>query len=184
MAITRRLLLRTGAVGAVIGGAAVAAPGLAAADVSHSSEQIGKIYELQATFHRAKTTQDLDLMMSLWAKDARFFFTINGQTYIGADEIRSFFQGSGSFIHHRFSLVPSYKIVIQVHGHTAFHYFECHDVGEFATGNFDDPTVTTIASSTYLAGTLRKVGGRWFFWRMTGGSSSPLSNDTYYFPIP
>jgi ketosteroid isomerase-like protein len=122
--------------------------------------------------------------MSLWAENAALVLKINGQTYSGADEIRSFFQGSGSFIHHRFSLVPSYKTVIRVHGNTAFLDFECHDVGEFATGGFDDPTVKTIAGSTYLAGTLRKVGGSWLFWQMTGGSSSPLSYDTYYFPIP
>ncbi len=30
------------------------------------SQQVGEIYQLQAAFHRAKTTQDLDLTMSLW----------------------------------------------------------------------------------------------------------------------
>jgi ketosteroid isomerase-like protein len=184
MAITRRELLRNGAVGAAIGGAALAAPGIATADVSHGSEQIGEIYELQAAFHRAKTTQDLDLMMSLWAENATFDNKSNGQTYHGADEIRSFWQSSGSFTHHRFSLVPSYKTTIEVDGNTAFLYFECHDVGEFATAGFDDPTVKTIVNDTYLAGTLRNVGGSWLFWQMTAGSSSPLSYDNYYFPIP
>jgi hypothetical protein len=39
-----------------------------------------------------------------------------------------------------------------------------------------------IASSTFLAGTLRKVGKDWLFWIMNGGSASPLSIDHYYFP--
>ena len=38
----------------------------------------GEIYELQAAFHRAKSTQDIDLMMSLWAEDASL--TIPGQS--------------------------------------------------------------------------------------------------------
>jgi len=180
-AVTRRELLRKGVAGAVIGATALSVAELARADVSHGSEQIGEIYELQAAFHRAKTTQDLDLMMSLWADDATF---TNGTVYVGSDEIRSFWQRSGSFTHHRFSLVPSYKTTIQVHGDEAFLYFECHDIGNFADGGFDDPTVNAIVNDSFLAGTLRNLGGGWLFWNMTAGSSSPLSYDTYYFPIP
>jgi ketosteroid isomerase-like protein len=182
--ITRRDLLRRGAAAAAVGGAALALPGLARADVSHGSEQIGEIYELQAAFHRAKTTQDLDLMMSLWADDATFNNKSNGVTYVGADQIRGFWQSSGSFTHNRFSLVPSYKTTIEVDGDQAFLYFECHDVGNFATGGFNDPAVNTIVNDSYLAGTLRNVAGSWLFWNMTAGPSSPLSYDTYYAPLP
>jgi ketosteroid isomerase-like protein len=182
--LSRRALLRRGAAGAAIGAAALVVPGLATADVSHGSEQIGEIYELQAAFHRAKTTQDLDLMMSLWADDAVFTNDSTGTTYTGADEIRSFWEGSGSFTHHRFSLVPSYKTTIRVHGDEAFLYFECHDIGNFATGDFGDPTVKTIVNDTFLAGSLHRERGRWLFRRMTAGPSSPLSYATYYFPIP
>jgi hypothetical protein len=123
-------------------------------------------------------------MMSLWADDATFTNKTTGRTYSGVDQIRSFWQGSGSFTHHRFSLVPSYKTTIEVHGDQAFLYFECHDVGEFSTGTFDDPSVKTIVNDTFLSGSLRDVGGSWLFWQMTAGSSSPLSYDTYYAPIP
>jgi ketosteroid isomerase-like protein len=180
--ISRRDLLRKGLAGAAVGTLSLVAPGLAKADVSHGSEQVGEIYELQAAFHRAKTTQDLDLMMSLWADDATFVNRANGHTYSGPDEIRSFWQGSGSFMHHRFSLVPSYKTQIEVHGDEAFLYFECHDVGEFSSGSFGDPSVNTIVNDSFLAGTLRNVGGNWLFWSMTAGSSSPLSYDRYYYP--
>jgi hypothetical protein len=78
--------------------------------------------------------------------------------------------------------VPSYKTKIDVHGNEAFLYFECHDVGEFTNGSFDDPTVKTIVNDTFLAGTLRNVHGNWLFWTMTAGPSSPLSYDHYYFP--
>lgn len=179
--ITRRDLLRKGMVGAAVGTAALALPGLSRAD-SPNSEQVAEIYELQAAFHRAKTTQDLDLMMSLWAEDATFTNRSAGTTYSGADQIRSFWAGSGSFTHHRFSLVPSYKTKIEVHGDEAFLYFECHDVGNFATGDFGDPAVKTIVNDTFLAGTLRNVGGNWVFCNMTAGPSSPLSYDHYYYP--
>ena len=182
--LTRRTFVRKGLAGAALGAAALAVPGLAKADVSHGSEQIGELYELQAAFHRAKTTQDIDLMMSLWADDATFTNTTTAITYVGADQIRTFWEGSGSYTHHRFSLVPSYKTTIQVQGDQAFLYFECHDVGNFATGGFDDPAVKTIVNDSFLAGTLNHIAGTWLFSNMTAGSSSPLSYDTYYFPIP
>jgi ketosteroid isomerase-like protein len=181
--MTRANLLRIGAAGTAFGAAALALPGLARAD-GPESVQVAEIYQLQAAFHRAKTTQDLDLMMSLWADDATFVNNSNGHTYVGADQIRGFWQTSGSFTHHRFSLVPSFKTTIQVHGDQAFLYFECHDVGEFGSGSFDDPAQKTIVNDSYLAGTLRHIQGAWVFWLMTAGSSSPLSYSTYYFPLP
>jgi ketosteroid isomerase-like protein len=185
--ITRCDLLRKGAAATAIGTAMLAAPSLARADVSHGSEQIGEIYELQAAFHRAKTTQDIDLMMSLWAEDATFTNNRNGvaTTYQGSADIRSFWLGSGSFQNHRFSLVPSFKTTIDVHGDEAFLYFECHDIGNFNDGAFKVPPLpNTIVNDSYLAGDLQILAGNWVFWNMTAGSSSPLSYDTYYAPIP
>jgi ketosteroid isomerase-like protein len=179
--MSRGQLLRMGAVGTAYGAVALALPRRALAEAPESV-QVGEIYQLQAAFHRAKTTQDLDLMMSLWANGATFTNRSTGVTYTGSDEIRSFWQNSGSFTHHRFSLVPSFKTTIEVHGDQAFLYFECHDIGEFATGSFGDPGVKTIVNDTFLAGTLRNVAGNWLFWDMTAGSSSPLSYDHYYYP--
>jgi hypothetical protein len=141
------------------------------------STQIAEIYQLQAAFHLAKSTQNIDLMMSLW--DVNGSLSINGDPnspYVGFDQLRSFLLSTGSFTHHRLSLVPSFKIQIDVHGNEAFFYEECHDVA-----NFDLPT-RFIASDTYLAGTLRKIWGKWVFSNMFGGSASPLSVDHYYFP--
>src|SRR5215469_14128863 len=91
--MTRRDALRMGVAGAAVGTAMIAFPGLAQAQApsgSPESTQVGEIYQLQAAFHRAKTTQDLDLMMSLWADDATFTNRSNGRTYSGSDAIRSF----------------------------------------------------------------------------------------------
>src|SRR6476620_3200053 len=95
--ITRGDLLRKGAAATALGAVLLAARSLSNACGSHGSEQSGEIDELQAASHRAKTTQDLDLMMSLWADDATFVNTSNGHTYVGADQIRGFWQTSGSF---------------------------------------------------------------------------------------
>jgi ketosteroid isomerase-like protein len=179
LVMSRARLLRAGAAATTLGAATLALPRLARAE-GPESVQVAEIYQLQAAFHRAKTTQDLDLMMSLWAARATFTNSIIGATYVGSDEIRSYWQGSGSFTHHRFSLVPSFKIQIDVHGDEAFFYEECHDVGNFASGSFDDPTVKTIVNESALFGTLRNVSGNWLFWNMTAASSSPLSYDHYY----
>jgi hypothetical protein len=99
-----------------------------------------------------------------------------GSPYIGLERLQSFFLNSGSFTNRRFSLVPSFKIQIKVSGDEAWLYFECHDVGNF------DADSRFIAADAFLAGTIRRVGGRWLFWNMTAGSARPLSADHYYFP--
>jgi hypothetical protein len=71
--------------------------------------------------------------------------------------------------------VPSFKTQIEVRGDEAWLYFECHDIGEF-----DQPT-RSFAADVFLAGIVRRVGGRWVFWKMTAGKSLPLSPDHYYF---
>ena len=189
--ISRRNLLRTGIAGSALGVASLAAPVLSMVDAraqvsGPESTQVAEIYQLQAAFHRAKTTQDIDLMMSLWAPDAIFVNRSTGATYSGSDAIRGFWLGSGSFTHHRFSLVPSFKTTINVKGDEAFLYFECHDVGNFSTGLLGDlpadASIKTIVNDTFLAGTLRNMGGAWLFQEMTAGPSSPLSFDHLYFP--
>jgi ketosteroid isomerase-like protein len=182
--MTRGDLLRKGMAATALGVAALVMPGLArpqapTGGVTGPESQIGEIYELQAAFHRAKSTQDLDLMTSLWADDA----TLTNQgdpssPYTGIASIRTFFEGSGSFTHRRLSLVPSFKTQISV-GHNGDHawlYFECHDVGDY------DLATRSIAADLFLAGIVRKVNGSWLFSDMTAGKSLPLSVDHYYFP--
>jgi hypothetical protein len=145
--------------------------------IGPESRQVAEIYELQAAFPRAKTTQDINLMMSLWEVEG----TLNVQgdpnsPYVGFDQLEAFWLRSGSFTHRRFSLVPSFKIKIEVQGRQAQLYFQCHDVG-----GFDQPG-RFIAADLFLAGTVRKVRGSWVFFDMTAGSAFPLTVDHYYFP--
>jgi len=160
-----------------IGGLVGAGLSPAEAQASGSDEHLGGIYQLQAAFHRAKTTQDIDLMMSLWHPDGVLMVQGDANSpYSGFDRLRAFWLSSGSFTHRRFSLVPSFKIQIDARGNRAFLYFECHDVG-----NFDLPD-RAIAADTFLAGRIGRVEGRWIFLEMTAGRAFPLSVDTYFFP--
>jgi hypothetical protein len=141
------------------------------------SVQIGEIYQLQAAFHRAKSTQDIDLMMSLWDPDGILIVQGDPKSpYVGFNQLREFWLGSGSFTHRRFSLVPSFKTRISVFGNEGSLYFECHDVGDY------DLATRNIVSDTFLTGTVRHLNGKWVFSNMTAGKSSPLSVDHYYFP--
>lgn len=181
---TRRGFLRFG--GAALGAAVtVPAMGMIAARAGEfpgsqvsgpESAQVGLIYELQAAFHRAKSTQDIDLMMALWADGSVLNVQGNMSSPFSGDRLRDFWLGSGSFTHHRFSLVPSFKTQIRVEGGTAWLYFECHDVADFGV------PARAIVNDTFLAGTLEKNGNIWQFKDMTAGPSSPLSIDHFYYP--
>src|SRR5262245_27145420 len=91
--VRRGRLLRMGAAGTAVGAATLALPRLALA-AGPESVQVAEIYQLQAAFHRAKTTQDLDLMMSLWADEATFTNNSTNSKYMGSAQIRSFWLGS------------------------------------------------------------------------------------------
>ncbi len=180
--MTRRAFVSKGAAGTAIGTAAFAFPGLTRAGASGSnreSVQVAEIYQLQAGFHRAKSHQDIDLMMSLWADDATF--NNAGTLLTGAAEIRAFFLSSGSWLHPRMSFVPSYKDVIDVDGNTAFLYFECHDVA--LTDESPTKPAGSLVTHLFFAGTVRQVRGDWVFQKITGGPI-PLSVDTVFFPEP
>ena len=176
--VSRRKLLGAGLAGTAVGlaGVVVAPATLVAAQVEGPSSAVGEIYELQSAFHRAKTTQDLDLMMSLWAPDAKLNIQDDPNSpYTGSDTLRDFWLNSGSWKNHRFSLVPSFKIQIAVNGENdGWLYFECHDVGDF-----DQPN-RSIVADLYLGGAVKNVDGKWMFWDMTSGSGATLSPDHYY----
>ncbi|HSF29097.1 MAG TPA: nuclear transport factor 2 family protein [Candidatus Tectomicrobia bacterium] len=163
---------------AVVGVGGVAASHLwpALAQVSGPvTADVAQIYQLQAAFHQAKTAQDIELMMSLW--DPNGTLKVQGDPkspYVGTERLREFWLHSGSFKNRRFSLVPSFKTRIAVHDNDASLYFECHDVGDY-----DQPT-RNIINDTFLAGTLRHVGGKWVFYDMGAGPATPLSLDQYY----
>src|ERR1700730_3119572 len=86
-----------------------------------------QIDQIEVKFHRATSTQNLKLMMSLWAPGA--VFNIDQQTLTGKSQIRHWFvTKAGAFQpgHHWESDPPSYKLKATINGDKATLYFECH----------------------------------------------------------
>lgn len=182
---SRRELLGFGATGALVAGAGLSIPLVStlkgrsvAAGTPEGDSRLGEVYRLQAAFHRAKTTGDIDLMMSLWEEGATLISNGDPNSpYVGSAKLKAYWLNTGSFLHSRLSLVPSYKIRIAINGDQADLYFECHDVADYA-----DPKLRSIVNDTFLAGTIRWAHQAWRFSSMTAGQASPLSPDHYYFP--
>jgi hypothetical protein len=85
----RRGLLRAAMLSTAAGLAGLVLPTASpvGAQVSESEgTKIAAIYQLQAAFHQAKSHQDIDLMMSLWASDATF--SVGDNVISGADQVQ------------------------------------------------------------------------------------------------
>src|SRR5438132_8738723 len=88
-----------------------------------------EIDQIERTFHRAGSTHNVNLMMSLWAPGASF--NIGTDTYIGKAQIRKFFATKNKAFqlqNHWESDTPAYKVRITVNGNKGTLYFECHYV--------------------------------------------------------
>jgi ketosteroid isomerase-like protein len=112
-----------------------------------------QIDQVEVKFHRATSTHDLNLMMSLWAPGA--VFNIDQQTLTGKAQIRHWFATeSKAFMpsNHWESDTPSYKIKIGLNGNKATLYFECHYI---------DPATSTVMSVAGVDHTLQKINGKW-----------------------
>jgi ketosteroid isomerase-like protein len=126
-----------------------------AADVQALQRQADMfaIDQIERTWHKAASTKDVDLMMSIWAPDATF--NIGTQTLTGAAQIRSFFMHkAGPFRpqNHWVSDTPAYKIRITVNGDKGTLYFEC---------DYIDVKTQKLASVVSADQTVRKIDGKW-----------------------
>src|SRR5579859_3610659 len=85
-----------------------------------------QIERIEQIWHKAASTKNLDLMMSLWAPNATE--TVAGQTVTGTAAIRQIFAKAGPFQpqNHWISDTPAYKIRVSVNGDQGTLYFECH----------------------------------------------------------
>lgn len=114
-----------------------------------------QIDEIEKTWHKAASTQDVDLMMSLWAPDATF--TYGPLTVSGTDQLRTFFATkAGPFQpgNRWISDTPAYKIRITVNddGSTGTLYFECHYI---------DPKTGKVMSVVGADQNVEKIDGKW-----------------------
>jgi uncharacterized protein (TIGR02246 family) len=136
-----------------------------------SSEQTlqrqGDLYsidEIEKSFHKATSTKDIDLMMSLWAPNATFT-TKPGQTLTGKQQIRDFWLAAPAFQpdNHWVSDTPAYKIRITVNGDRGTLHFECH---------YLDSRTKTVGPVTAADQEVARMNGRWLITDMVGGSAT------------
>ena len=135
-------------------------------DVTQRDADLYQIDQIEVKFHRATSTHDLDLMMSLWAPGA--VFNIDQQTLTGKAQIRHWFATQNKAFmpnHHWESDTPSYKIKIHLTGDKATMYFECHYI---------DPKTAKVMHVAGVTHTLQKINGQWLITN-SAGSTAKLS---------
>jgi ketosteroid isomerase-like protein len=114
--------------------------------------QLYEIDQVEKTWHRAASTHDVDLMMTLWAPNATF--STGGQTYTGKAEIRKVIAQAGPWQpqNHWVSDTPAYKIRTTVDGNVGTLYFQCHYVDTRT-----DKVVHVLAADQNV----KKINGTW-----------------------
>ena len=125
-----------------------------------------QIDQVEVKFHRATSTHNLKLMMSLWAPGS--VFNINQQTLTGKAQIRHWFATENKAFmaaNHWQSDTPSYKIKVHLNGDQATMYFEC---------DYIDPKTSTVVALAGVTHTLQKVNGKWLITN-SAGSTATLS---------
>jgi hypothetical protein len=121
-----------------------------------------QIDQLEETWHRAASTHNIDLMMTIWAPDASF--TIGGETAAGKAAIRKVLAAAGPFQpqNHWVSDTPAYKIRTTVNGDKGTLYFECHYV---------DVKTGTLVKIVGADQDVQKIDGKWLI--INSVASSP-----------
>jgi hypothetical protein len=111
------------------------------------------IQQIEVNWHKASSTKDIDLMMSLWADNATF--TAGSKTYTGKDQIRGFFvndaapfQAGNDWV----SETPAFKSKVTVDGDSGTLYFECVYL------DMHTQKVTAIVSADQ---NVERIGGQW-----------------------
>jgi len=120
-----------------------------------------EIDQIEKTWHRAASTHNIDLMMTLWAPDATF--NIATKTLRGKAQIRDFFKTAGPFVpsHHWVSDTPAYKIRITASGDKGTLYFECHYI---------DVKTSQVVSVAGADQTVQKINGKWLITTSSGAT--------------
>ena len=111
------------------------------------------IQEIEVNWHRASSTKDIDLMMSLWAPDATF--NIGTETLTGKAQIRDFFIHKAAPFqpeNHWLSDTPAYKLRATVNGDKGTLYFECHYI---------DTKTSRVVSVVGADQNVARINGKW-----------------------
>jgi SnoaL-like domain len=162
-----RLLLVVGVLAVVVPFSASAGTSTRAAAKDDAVQREADLYlidQVEVKFHRATSTHNLNLMMSLWAPGA--VFNIDQQTLTGKAQIRHWFATENKAFmpnHHWESDTPSYKIRVNVNGDKATMYFECHYI---------DPKTSKVMAVAGVDHRLQKINGKWLIIDSAGAPAT------------
>jgi ketosteroid isomerase-like protein len=122
-----------------------------------------QIEQIEQNWHKATSTHNLNLMMSLWAPGA--VFSIGTETYTGKAQIRKFFATTNPAFspeNHWESDTPSYKIKVTVNGDKGTLYFECHYI---------DPKTAKVVKVVAVNHNVQKINGKWLIIDSAGATA-------------
>jgi hypothetical protein len=121
-----------------------------------------EIDQVEKTWHKASSTHNVNLMMTLWSPGATF--NVGTQTLTGRSQIRKFFATKSAAFqpgNHWESDTPAYKIRTTVNGDKGTIYFECHYV-DVKTGK--------VMSVVGADQNLQKINGKWLIVNSAGAT--------------
>jgi ketosteroid isomerase-like protein len=121
-----------------------------------------QIDQIEVDWHKATSTHNLNLMMSLWAPGA--VFNIDQQTLTGKGQIRHWFATQNAAFqpqNHWESDTPSYKIRVTLNGDKGTLYFQCHYI---------DPKTQKVVSYPAVDHKVQKINGRWLIVDSAGAT--------------
>jgi ABC-type glycerol-3-phosphate transport system substrate-binding protein len=145
---------------ALAGAAALLMAGCGGSSTSSGNEatlqreaNLYEIDQIEVKFHKATSTQNLNLMMSLFAPGA--VFNVDQKTLTGKAQIRKWFATENKAFmpgNHWESDTPSYKLKATVNGDKGTLYFECHYI---------DPKTQKVVAVVGVDHNLQKINGKW-----------------------
>ena len=121
------------------------------------------IDQIEKTWHKASSTHNVKLMMTVWAPGATF--NIGPETLRGKAQIADFFTHKVKPFqpgNHWVSDTPAYKIRITVNGDKGTLYFECHYV---------DVKTQKVVAVVGADQNVTKTNGKWLI--ASAASASP-----------
>ena len=123
-----------------------------------------QIDEIERTFHKAATTHNVNLMMTLFAPGA--VFNLGTETYTGLGQIREFFatQNKAFFPQNHWQAdTPSFRIKTTVNGDKGTLYFEC---------DYIDTKTGRLMAAVGVDHQVQQIHGKWL---IVDSSAAPTS---------
>ena len=164
--------MRTLFIGGALGALVVLLAACGTSSASSISQQtlqrhadLWEIDKIEKNFHKAISRKDIDVMMSLWARNATFTYG-PGETATGKKQIRqAWLHESKNFqpTNHRVSETLAYKVRITVNGDRGTLYFECHYI---------DVKTHELGPITAADLDVARINGRWLIINMVGASAT------------